>query len=175
MIDSREQEPFSFAGYPVEAVAGTLNAGDYSLPGFSDRVAVERKSLGDLIGCLTHDRARFTRELEKLRGYESAAVVVESGFDALASGQYHSRMNPESAVQSVISIMQKYRMPFFFAQRRADAEQFTFDFLRHYFRHAMERYNAGLRLANGSRIEIVSKHNPLKKASIAMREALKRK
>ena len=140
--DTREQEPFLFLGYPVEIVEGTLNAGDYSIPGFTDRVAVERKSLSDLIGCLTTGRNRFTRELERLRGYESAVVVVEAGFYELAEGRYRSKLNPTSAVQTIISMMQAYRMPFFFAETRADAERFAFDFLRHYYRHAEDRYKA---------------------------------
>lgn len=142
IIDTREQHPFSFEGYPVEIIPGTLNAGDYSIPGFTDRVAVERKSLADLIGCLSSGRERFIRELERLRGYESAAVVVESGFYELAAGRYRSSMSPASAVQSIVSMMQKYRMPFFFAGTRPDAERFAFDFLRHYCRHAEARYKA---------------------------------
>ena len=141
VIDSREQSPFHFEGYPVEIEAGTLTTGDYSVSGFTDRVAVERKSLGDLMGCLTHDRERFTRELERLRGYESV-VVVEAPFSQLADGRYRSRMNPESAVQSVVSIIQAYRMPFFFAENRLRAERFVFDFLRHFCRHAEARYRA---------------------------------
>lgn len=142
IIDTREQFPFQFSGYPVEVIGGALTAGDYSIPGFTDCVAVERKSLGDLISCLTSSRDRFTRELERLRGYESAVVVVEAGFYELAEGRYRSKLNPTSAVQSIISMMQAYRMPFFFAETRADAERFAFDFLRHYYRHAEDRYKA---------------------------------
>ncbi len=140
--DTREQEPFLFSGYPVEVMPETLITGDYSIPGFIDRIAVERKSLSDLIGCFTTGRDRFTRELERLRGYESAVVVIEADFNELATGKYRSKLPPEAARQSIISMMQEYRMPFFFAGNRAKAEQFTFDFLRHYYRHAEMRYNA---------------------------------
>ena len=44
IIDSREQIPYEFEGSQV----GTLKSGDYSLDGFQDRVAVERKSKADL-------------------------------------------------------------------------------------------------------------------------------
>ena len=142
VIDSREQAPFSFEGYPVEVMTGTLTTGDYSVSGFEDRIAVERKGLNDLLGCLTHDRERFIREMERLRGFESAAVVVEAPFDALAEGRYRSRMNPDSAVQSVVSIIQAYRMPFFFAVDRRQAEAFAFDFLRHFCRHTETRFAA---------------------------------
>ena len=76
--DSREQAPFTFSGLPVEVSVGALEAGDYSLHGFERRVAVERKELGDLVGCLGTDRERFQRELARLRGYDCAAVVVEA-------------------------------------------------------------------------------------------------
>ena len=140
--DTREQEPFLFLGYPVTIVDDTLSAGDYSIPGFTDLVTVERKSLSDLVGCLTTERKRFTRELERLRGYDSAAIVVEAAFSELEAGRYRSRLDPANAVQSIVSMMQAYRMPFFFAENRPKAERFIFDFLRHYYRHAEARYKA---------------------------------
>ena len=142
IIDNREQRPFSFEGYPVEIERGTLTTGDYSVPGFEDRVAAERKSLGDLMGCLTSGRERFTRELDRLRSYESVVVVVEAPFEHLADGRYRSKMHPDAAVQSVISIIQAYRMPIVFFPNRLRAERFVFDFLRHFCRHTEARYAA---------------------------------
>lgn len=149
VIDTREQNPYEFQGYAAVTARAGLSAGDYSIPGFTDRVAVERKELSDLLGCLTHGRERFVRELERLRGYDAAAVVVEAPFFALAGGGYRSRMNPESAVQSVISLMGRYRVPFFFADGRDMGEYFAFHFLRHYARHALERYKAIAGIAGG--------------------------
>lgn len=142
LIDSREQNPYSFSGFDVEPITTALPSGDYSLPGFTDRVAVERKELNDLLGCLTHDRDRFKRELERLRSYESAALVIEAPFEAIAAGAYRSRMVPEAAIQSLYAIMAAYRMPVFFAGDRDGGEQFVFDFLRHCARHAERRWKA---------------------------------
>lgn len=61
IIDSREQAPYDFATYDVDTEPGTLHTGDYSLAGFEDRVAIERKSLDDLIACLCVGRERFER------------------------------------------------------------------------------------------------------------------
>ena len=36
--------PFTFTGYEVDPETATLPVGDYSLPGFEDRVSIERKS-----------------------------------------------------------------------------------------------------------------------------------
>jgi len=41
ITDTREQAPYTFNRYPVEVISGTLTAGDYSLPGFTDEVAIE--------------------------------------------------------------------------------------------------------------------------------------
>lgn len=142
ITDTREQTPYTFNRYPVEVIPGTLTAGDYSIPGFTDEVAIERKELGDLIGCLTHDRDRFTRELERLRGYQSAALLIEAPYSVIKAGRYRSKMNPDAAIQSILSIMQHYRMPVFFAADRTAGEAFVYDFLRHFIRHAQERYKA---------------------------------
>ena len=142
IVDTREQNAYNFSGYSVEIMPGTLTSGDYSLAGFTDLVAVERKELSDLLGCLTHDRPRFTRELERLRGFEAAALVVEAPYSTIASGSYRSKIDPDAATQSLVSIMANYRLPVFFANSRADAEFFTYNFLRHFLRHAEQRYKA---------------------------------
>jgi DNA excision repair protein ERCC-4 len=134
IIDTREQTPFLFAGYPVSIRRDGLEAGDYSVSGFERRIALERKSLDDLLGCLTHDRERFERELARMRGYDVAMVVVESPLIALRQHRYKSRMDPEAAEQSWKAMMQRFMVPFHFAADRADAELFTFDMLRHYGR-----------------------------------------
>ncbi len=44
---------FTFRGYAAEPETAPLPVGDYSLPGFEDRVSIERKSLDDLAGWFT--------------------------------------------------------------------------------------------------------------------------
>ena len=134
VVDSREQNPFPFAGLPVVVSVGTLEAGDYSLAGFERKVAVERKELGDLIGCLSVERERFERELVRLRGYDCAAVVVEAPVADLRAGRYRSRLDAGAAWQSVLAFTQRFRVPFLFCADRAEAEAATFDLLRHYAR-----------------------------------------
>jgi len=69
--------------------------GDYSLPGFEDRAAIERKSLNDLIGCLMgSNRQRFERELARGRHYDLFAVVVEASLADVSQGRYRSDMKP---------------------------------------------------------------------------------
>ena len=132
--DSREQAPFTFTGYPVEVLVESLEAGDYSVAGFGRRIAVERKELQDLVGCLSGERARFERELARLRGYDAAAVVIEAPVLALRSGRYLGRLDAGAAWQSVLAFTQRFRVPFLFCADRADAEAVTYDMLRHFAR-----------------------------------------
>ena len=134
VVDSREQCPFRFEGFNAVVTVGALEAGDYSLAGFERRVAIERKSLPDLVACLGVERERFARELARLRGYDCAAVVVEATADDLRAGHFRARLNPEAAWQSVLAFTQRYRIPFIFCDDRSDAERTAFDILRHYAR-----------------------------------------
>lgn len=142
VVDTREQAPYSFAKQEAEVMRATLPAGDYSLPGFEDRVAVERKSVNDLMGCLTKDRARFERELAKLRAYEVSAVVVEASMQDIAEGRYRSEMKPHAALQSLLAFMCRYRIPFIFAGSREGGEYVTFWLLSKHLREIEERYRA---------------------------------
>ena len=64
IIDTREQLPLEL---PLRSITDTLPTGDYSVSGFEDLICVERKSLPDLIGCMTSGRTRFERELQRMK------------------------------------------------------------------------------------------------------------
>ena len=145
--DSREQSPFHFDDNRFEGVkvqVGTLSTGDYSLAGLEGRVAVERKSLADFIGSISHGRNRFERELTRARGLDAFMIVVEAPFSDSVAGNYQSRMEPKAAVQTAYSFMSRYRTTFHFAQSRTWAEYATFHFLRHYARQVEKEYKAAV-------------------------------
>lgn len=152
IVDSREQLPFPFTGPRYEGVtttSGTLNIGDYSLAGLESQVAVERKSLADLVGCLTTGRDRFERELLRSAGLDAFAVIIESGWADLAGGNYRSKLNPHSACQSVLAFSCRYRVPFLFCGSRTAAEYATWGFLRQYLESARKRYAAIVKAHGG--------------------------
>lgn len=143
LIDSREQRPFDFlsCAADIEVERGTLDTGDYSLAGLEHKIAVERKSLSDLVQCLGAERDRFTRELQRARALEAFAVVVESSWQDLISGKYRSRLNPGAAAASVAAFSARYGTAFHFAGTRANAESYTALFLRQFLKgkvHEME-------------------------------------
>ena len=136
IIDTREKAAFDFLSQngDIETERGTLALGDYSLAGLTDRVAVERKSLADLVMCLGTERERFQRELMRAAALEAFAVVVEASWQDLAAGKYRSKLSPGAGMASVLSFMARHRVPFLFAGNRENAEAVTVGFLRQYLR-----------------------------------------
>ena len=141
LIDSREQAPFIFASYEVKPEVVALPVGDYSLPGFTDKVAIERKELNDLISCLMNgNRDRFERELAKARHFDLFAVVVQAPLSAVSRGQYRSEMKVQAALQSILTFQVRYRVAFVWAGNRADAEYIVHGLLSKYLREIGERF-----------------------------------
>jgi ERCC4-type nuclease len=68
-------------------VRRALPAGDYSIEGLEDSVAVERKTLEDFVSTVIRSRKRFTRELQRLAGYEAACIVVEADLSDILGGR----------------------------------------------------------------------------------------
>lgn len=154
VIDTREQKPFTFlqCGMDIETAAGTLPIGDYSIAGLENHIAVERKSLPDLVQCLGRERERFAREMMRAAALESFAVVIEAPWQALAEGKYKGNLNPGAACASVAAFTARHRIPFFFAGTRGMAERFTAVFLRQYLKgkeHELQAVNAALQAGKG--------------------------
>jgi len=134
VVDTREQEPYSFDPERVEAVRHALPAGDYSLQGMEHLVAVERKSLEDFVQTVIRSRERFRKELLALQTCASACVVVEASFQDVISGQYRSGAHPNSVIGSTLSIIVDYNIPVFFCSNRQAARLFVEEYLVEFHR-----------------------------------------
>lgn len=147
LVDTREQFPFGFTGLPVELVSGTLNCGDYSLPGLEDRIAIERKSLPDFLGSISSGRARFENELRRAAHHECFKIVVEgASYEDVCDGRYSSRMRPYAVVQTIRSWEMRHRCPIKFYRTRAGAEAEVYESLRLYLGHESRRAKRVLKL-----------------------------
>lgn len=129
VVDSREQQPLRFAGLAAEQ-RGTLKSGDYSLLGHEDRIAVERKSLPDLVGSLSAGRERLWREMERLSSLAAAALVVESPLRAVYEWRYRSKMHPSAVIGSCNAIMLDFGIPVIWAGDCGTAARWVVSFLR---------------------------------------------
>jgi ERCC4-type nuclease len=124
LVDTREQRPWTFSGHETERVK--LEVGDYSIrdadgrswaPGNDNAIMVERKSIHDLVGSLGHGRGRFKRMWERASdlGVQRTHLIIEASFADIVKGNYRSKMNPKSVMQSIVSWQQVYHFHFWTA------------------------------------------------------------
>lgn len=147
LVDDREGLPFAFANIKADARDGhkpiavrsevrRLLTGDYSIDGYQDRIAIERKSHGDLFSTLGQRREPFEAELARLNEMDFAAVVIESSWYQIAfEPPERSRMNPKCVMRSILAWSQRFpRVHWFPMGSRAMAEVTTYRLLERFYR-----------------------------------------
>lgn len=100
VIDTREKTPLDLA--PLQSVPGALTTGDYSVAGLEHIIAIERKSLPDLVACVGRERERFEKEVQRLLAYPTRALVVESTWAEIEAGEWRSKVKPAAAIGSLL-------------------------------------------------------------------------
>lgn len=172
LIDSNESQPWTFQNingdadvdYRPLAVPTRWQSlgryphglGDYSIEGFTERIAVERKSIDDLWGTILgweteHDkkksnvgrRARFEKELENLSKIDVGLVVVEATLGEVLNtvpewGVKPAFDNRKTLSRSIIAYQQDYRAQWIFCDSRRMAEVITLRHLQRFFRKHKE-------------------------------------
>jgi ERCC4-type nuclease len=138
VVDTREQEAYSFSSERFVIERRALPAGDYSVAGLEHDVAVERKTLQDFVHTVIRDRDRFRRELVKLAEYDRACIVVEAGLDDIVAGAYRSGAHPASVVGAALSIIVDHGIPVFFCSNRQCACRFVEEYLPRYHRRSKD-------------------------------------
>lgn len=149
LCDSREQKPYTFDAYDVDAETATLATGDYTIAAFCTvddndtyhpEYAIERKSANDFLTSITSQRDRFRRELERAGEWpEPIEVVVEEPWTTFTHNlnlmQYRS-IDPAHVEGTVREWTDAYNVSFRFMSDRHCAERHTYDRL-------VARYRAG--------------------------------
>ena len=149
VIDTREQNPLDFSAFEdVRAVRAELWPGDYSLQAATRMVAIERKSVSDLIGTMTGGYAgfgattpkRFDRELTALGSYPRrggrAFVLVEpdvrgqSAEEQIRAANYRAMIPPEKVLAFIQSIRDRWLVDVVLAESREHAAQIVVDACR---------------------------------------------
>jgi ERCC4-type nuclease len=141
IVDTREQNPYRFDKiFPQPKImVETLRSGDYSLRGYENNVAVERKTLIDAYGTFGKGRVRFENELSRLSEYDFAAVVIEADWHTIIfNPPVRSQFNPKSFFASVIAWQQRYGVHFWACMNRDFGEKTTYRILERFWRDQSE-------------------------------------
>lgn len=146
------QPPYTFDGIAadqgdggglleVPMIVDTLPSGDYSLRGYENRIAIERKSVGDLFRTVSQERKRFIAELERLNEFSIAFVMVEAEWSEILSGPpKHCKLPPLTIHRSVTAWEQRYpRVHWRFMPGRSAAEITTVRILQRFLKDEAER------------------------------------
>ena len=100
IIDQNEGIPLDLS--PMKTIVRHLYTGDYTLAGWEEEISIERKSLTDLVACVTGDnRKRFDKEILRLRGYATRALIVEATWGDVRRGGWRSNVTPASVEGSL--------------------------------------------------------------------------
>ncbi len=130
VIDTREQEPW---GFTCVTLRRALPAGDYSVDGLEDIVAVERKSLADFTRTVVHEFPRFASELHQLAKLPHACVVVEADLDGVLRGEAADVLRgaaAQSVLGAAVHIQVHFGVPVIWCGSRQAACAFADAFLR---------------------------------------------
>lgn len=133
IVDSREKRPVDLS--PMKSMVGTLTTGDYSIFGLESHISVERKSLEDFLMCCGTERERFSREIKRLLSYQVRAVVIESTWDEIKTGNWRSKLKPNHVIGSIVGWSCE-GIPFFLCG--SDSKEIIFRIL---FMGARKKYN----------------------------------
>jgi ERCC4-type nuclease len=140
LVDSNEQMPFDFtahANWIARTERKKLATGDYTVEGMERLLALERKSLTDLITTLMQRRARFFNECERLAKLRWRALLVEASYEDIKS-HYDEALctsaHPNAVSGSLDALEAKFGIPVIYTSRnRALAEEKAASWLSKHF------------------------------------------
>ncbi|HOC93368.1 MAG TPA: ERCC4 domain-containing protein [bacterium] len=130
VVDTREKDEYTFGD--ISTIPQKLDAGDYSVAGLEDRVAIERKSIDDFVGTVIYQKERFHNELCALARMDFAAIVVEASLTDILEHRYKSGVRPVSVIGAAVAVIVEYRVPIIFAGNRQLACHVTQSLLQRY-------------------------------------------
>ena len=125
LVDTREQQPWALFANHRNWIGGEVRAvlkcGDYSVRGMEGLLALERKSLADLVDCTITNRARFLACCRRLAKLRWKAILVEATYEDIKAGwdidEIMSGVHPNSVCGFLDAIEAKFGIPIILASR----------------------------------------------------------
>ena len=153
LVDQREKQPWTFKDilrqYPesnIQTKTARLNAGDYTLEGFEERIAIERKSPRDVYITLQQNFDRFDNEFGRMNNMEAAWIVIEAPLSRYAGSNgadYYQMFScihkKHHVLRGMVNLLIRYPgIKWKFCQSPEEAEWFAFLQLLKFY-HAAKR------------------------------------
>jgi len=137
--DTREQAPL-FARLPAGLMikSTALEVGDYSILGFEDRFAIERKGISDFFGYIGKERDKTVEKMRRLQKCDWAGLVIEAKESDILKVQQFSQVHPEVARAALISFQVRYGVHVYFGATKSDVARYVLDVAIKFWRIAHE-------------------------------------
>lgn len=144
IVDTREQIPWEFGHH--NTAKQKLDTGDYSIHGYEDIIAIERKkSVSELATNLSEHR--FKDVLERLSKIKHPYMIFEFEFDEICMFPVGSdipkrlwdklRISGNYIIKRLIEIQLEYNIQIIFCGDPSNAERFAVSLMKRIY----ERYN----------------------------------
>lgn len=143
--DTREPDGLGYSAILTEEnwKRMPLKTGDYSIEGYEDKIAIERKATLDLVASLTHNRKRFEEELERSMDLDFFCVIIEGDASNVYRGRYsykhNSKAHPRAIWETIATFWIRYKAPFVFCSDKYHGSQMAKSLLSKYVREITKR------------------------------------
>jgi ERCC4-type nuclease len=127
VIDTREQNPLCGNVKGLTVYRDTLKDGDYSIRGFENRFAVERKKVSDFYSYIGKQHKQTVEKLKRFKQIDFSGLVIEASLDDLLSPQMYTQVSPETARQFLVSVNVRYGIHVFCDRHRKNIEMWLLD------------------------------------------------
>ncbi|MCL6546375.1 MAG: hypothetical protein K6T61_14205 [Bryobacteraceae bacterium] len=128
LVDSREREPLPLFENHPNWIGGerrvALKTGDYTVEGMESLLALERKSLADLVACTVTHRKRFLAACSRLARLRWKAILVEATFEDIKGGfepfGIPTEVHPNAVCGTFDAIEAKFGIPIIYSSSIQD-------------------------------------------------------
>jgi DNA excision repair protein ERCC-4 len=100
LVDTRAQRPLTLE--PLRVERASLPTGSYTVKGLEHVIAIECKSLFDLLACVGKQRERFEQSVQRMLAYPVRVLIIESTWDEIEAGRYNSKVKAEAVIGSLL-------------------------------------------------------------------------
>ena len=137
--DTREQDGYTFESFTgrytscAGMVVQKLDTGDYSLEGLEDKLCIERKGrISELAINLGKDKARFMREIERMKEFPFKFLILEfslddvikfpEGADIPQSNMSKVKITGKYLLKMLVELQMNHGIPILFCDNKRNAK-----------------------------------------------------
>ena len=115
----------------LEIIRDTVHFGDYTIKGFEDYFAIERKMMSDFYGYIGMEQEKTVKKMKQFERMVQAngfvGLVIEASEEEVYGGYGYSKVSPETARQALASFRVRYGVQTYCSDSREAIERWVLD------------------------------------------------